>query len=243
MPAYGDIDTAKAGILYGLDNQIEGVWASKLVAGIEFGRPVFGYAGDSTNLYTFKNDVGKIVFDADFVSLNEIIITVNGVDTSTVAFDTDHDTTMDLVLAAINALADVEAVLDADDSNNRTFYILEKGVTAVVAEAITLGASQATGVITYTTAQIFVGMSILTQNDSGLYEQYDAVNVLVKGYAYGDSTTVAAANIAAYVGTDGKFANTGVEIGARFRSNLSSAGLVLVEVEGQKELGVSALFA
>ena len=145
MPEYNDIDNARAGLLYGLDNQIEGGWASQPVAGIEFGRPVFGYAGDSVKLYDFKNDVGKIVFDVDFVTGNSIIITVNTVPTAAVPFNADHDTTMDDVLNAINALTDVEAVLDSTDANNRTFYILQKGVTAVVLEAVTGGAGQAAG--------------------------------------------------------------------------------------------------
>lgn len=243
MPAYGNIDTARAGLLYGLDNQIEGGWASTPVLGIEFGRPVFSYVGDTVSLYTYKADTGKIVFDADFVTSNSILITVNGVAADAVVFATDHDTTAALVLAAINAIPNVEAVLDSTDATNRTYYILEKGVTAVVLEAVTLGATQADGTITYTTAQVFVGMAVKTQNASGLYEQYDAVNVLVKGYCYGNASTATAANLKAYVGSTGLWANAGVEIGARFRSNLSAAGLVLVEVEGQKELGVAALFA
>ncbi|MCK4818384.1 hypothetical protein KA005_21620, partial [bacterium] len=63
-----------------------------------------------------------------------------------------------------------------------------------------------------------------------------------RGYAWGNSSTIAAANIKSYVGTDGLLANAGVEIGARFRSNLSAAGLALVQMEGSKELGVAALF-
>lgn len=243
MPAYGEIDKTRPGTLYGLDNQIEGGWAAVPVAGIEFGVPVFSYAGDSVNLYTFKNDVGKIVFDADFVTGNTIIITVNGVDTSAVVFVANHNTTIDLVLAAINALSNVEAVLDPDDFDNRTFYILEKGVEAVVSASVTLGGSQASGTITYTTAQIFVGMTVQTQNSFGLYKQFDAVNVLVNGSAYGSCSTPGAANIKAHVDVAGTFANVGIEIGARFRSNLSTAGLILVKVDGQKELGVSALFA
>lgn len=243
MSAYDYIDQASAGLLYGLDNNVEGGWACKPSAGIEFGYPVFGYAGDGKDLYSFKKDVGKIVFDADFVASNSIVITVNGVDTAAVVFDTDHDTTMNLVLAAINALTGVEAVLDATDTDNRTFYILVKGETAVVSEAVTGGAGQASGTITYTTGQIFIGMAIQTQNSPGLYEQYDAVNVLVRGYCWADCGTAAQSNLVSYVADTGKVANAGVEIGARFRfSNLTAAGLIVVEVEGRKELGVASLF-
>jgi len=243
MSAYDYIDTARAGLLSDLDNQIEGGWAAKPAAGIEFGYPVFGYVGDKVSAYTYLNDVGKIVFDADFEASNSIIITVNTVDTTPVVYATSHDNTMDLVLAAINALDGVEAVLDADDTDNRTFYILVKGATAAVAEAVTGGSGQPDGTITYTTGQVYIGMAVMTQNSAGLYEQYDAVNVLVKGKVWAQSNTAAAANMPAYVASNGKVANAGGATTAKFRSNLAAAGLALVETDGQVQLGVAGLFA
>jgi len=244
MSAYDYIDTARAGLLSDLDNQIEGGWAAKPAAGIEFGYPVFGYVGDKVSAYTyFGNDVSKLVFDADFVASNSIVITVNTVSAGAVVYATSHDNTMDLVLAALNAMTGVEAVLDATDTDNRTFFILTKGVTCVVTEAVTGGASQPDGTITQESGQVYLGMAVMTQNSAGLYEQYDAVNVLVKGKVWAQCSTAAAANMLAYVGAAGKMANSGGATTAKFRSDLAAAGLVLVETNGQVVLGSAALFA
>lgn len=241
MAAYDYIDEAVAGLLYGLDNQIEGGWAAK--EEIEFGRPVFGYAGDEKSLYNFYNDVGKIVWDADFITGNLIDITVNTVSVAQVPFNTDHDTTMDDIVSAVSALSGVECILDPDDVNNRTIYVRVKGVTAALTEDVTGGASQASGTITYTTGQTYVGVSVKTQNAPGVYEQYDAVNVLARGTVYADCSTAAKANQDALVGVDSKFANSGLSVNARFRSTISTAGLVIVESNGQTDLGVADLFA
>jgi hypothetical protein len=237
------MDEATAGLLDGLDNQIDGRFAAKGADGIEFGYPVFGYEGDPEDAYQFFQDVDKIVFDADFVTGNTINGVVNGVAYAEVTFDTDHDTTVAALVSAIAALSGVEAVLDSEDTDSRTIIVRTKGATCVATSVVTNGASQAVATITSDTGQIFLGMAVKTQNSSGLYEQYDAVNVLVGGRVWGQCSTAAQANLGAYVGTDGKLANTGDSLGITFRSNLSAAGLVIVEMRGKQALGLSAKFA
>lgn len=243
MSAYDYIDQARPGLLYGIDNLVEGGWACKPSAGIEFGYPVFTYVGDEKDLYTFKNDTGTFVLDADLITANVVNITVNGTAMAAVTFDTDHDTTMGLIVSALNDMTGVEAVLDPADTNSRTIQILIKGETAVITGAVTLGASQAGVTVTYTTAQVYVGIAVMTQNSAGLYEQYDAVNVLVEGYCWVQCGTVAAANLSGYVATTGLAANAGTAINLIFRSNLAAAGYVLAQTTGMKELGVAAKFA
>lgn len=241
MSAYDEIDAGKAGLLVGIDHDIDSGAAAQ-AAGIEFGYPVFGYLGDSVNLYSFKKDVDKVVFDADFVSLNSIAFTVNGVAADAVVFDTDHDTTAALVVAALNAMDGVEAVLDTADTDNRTFLVRTKGTVATVTAVVTLGASQATATITSTTGMVFLGVAKSEQNDAGLYEQYDSVNSVITGKLYGECGTSALANAKAYVADTGKFANAGVEIPVRFKSNVVSSGIAIVEVQGQLSLGEAEKF-
>lgn len=94
-------------------------------------------------------NVSTLVFDADFVASNSIVITVNGEATAAVVYATSHDNTMNLVLAAIRGLSTVaSATLDSTDSDNRTFIIKVIDAPAVVTEAITGGSSQATGTAT-----------------------------------------------------------------------------------------------
>ncbi len=253
MGDYDVMDEAIAGLKYGIDSRIEGGWACAESDGISFGMPVFGYIGDEEYAYNYHLDVGKIVFDADFVTLNEIVINVNGEDAATVTYATSHDNTMNLLVAAVSALDGVECVLDADDGDNRTLLIQVKGDDAVVTETVTLGGSQPTGTITYGSSQVYLGMSMFVQKSAAtsdgeaMYDQFDAVNVIVEGWVYANSVGTCKANNEAYVyataGDDfGKLSSAGEEIAARFRSNAISGALVRVFTDGQKEMAYAGLF-
>ena len=253
MGAYDVMDSGIAGLADGLCPKIEGRWICKDSNGIRFGKPVFGYVGDEVSAYNFYNDVGKIVFDGDFVASNSIVITVNGVAADAVVFATDHDTTAALVVAAVEALTGVECVLDSADANNRTFLIRTKGATAVVAEAITGGAGQATGTITYGSGQVFVGVAMFSQRQPDLdtseftgYELNDMVNVVIEGRLLVPVTATVEAQNEAYIdnsGTDiGTWSNAGVEVDARYRENAVSGGLASLYVYGQKEMTYASSF-
>lgn len=242
MSAYGDMDQAIGGLKIGIDSRVESMAAQE---NIIFGMPVFGYEGDGGKCWQFKNDVGKIAFDGDFVASNVITITVNGVAAADVTFATDHDTTAGLVLAAIQALTGVEAALDTADTNNRTFLIRVKGQTAVVAEAITGGAGQVTGTITYGSGQVFLGVAMFTQKMpySGVaaYNQYDAVNVMVDGWIWGITGAAVNGNDVPYVITTagahlGKFGASGEALTGYYTDDVSAAGLAPLRVMGQEPM-------
>ena len=113
MGQYGNIERAFAGMPaehYQFNEQKRTRKAQDI---INFGDPVFGYLGDEVRGYNYYLDTAKLVFDADFVSLNEIVITVNGVAAATVTFTTDHDTTAALVVDAIKAIT-----ITDNNSNN-----------------------------------------------------------------------------------------------------------------------------
>ena len=253
MGAYDTLEKAIKGLIYGIIKRIEGGWVVADSNGIRFGAPVFGYVGDENKAYNFYNDTGKLVFDGDFVTSNVITITVNGEDAADVTFDTNHDTTAALVVAAVAALDGVECVLDPADTNNRTFLIRTKGATAVVAEAITGGGGQATGTATYGSGQVFVGVSCFTQKQPELgvsefvgYAQYDSVNVMADGELWVEVGDDVEAQNEAYVdnaGADaGEWSNAGVEVNARYRSNALDGGLARLYVYGQKEMTYASSF-
>jgi len=233
--AYGYIDEGIQGLYDQLDVDIQGRW----VAGeeIEFGEAVFTNTGEDNIVYAYKNDVGVIAFDADFVSGNVITITVNGVATSPVTFATDHDTTAAAVASAINALDGVSCVLDPADTDNRTFLIQVKGQNAEVSEEVTGGASQATGTITYDSSQVFVGISTFFQNSVGVYQEFDPINVLSRGLIWVRPTAVTNANKRVFVVTTagttlGSFGTAGYEINATYRRNADANALGQIEVFG-----------
>lgn len=204
MSAYDTIDAPVAGMIEGTQSRI----ISKRIgdsAGIPFGIPVFGYIGDSglgtardDNVHRYKNDSGIITFDADFEASNSIIITVNGTAVTAVVFDTDHDTTMALVVAQIEAeITGCNAT--SSGVNNRILTIDIDGTEMTVAEAITGGGSQPTGTVTYTTRMVFIGFTVFTQLEAAgrteldgtvisaadaQYDYRDSANIMVDGEIY-----------------------------------------------------------
>lgn len=250
MGAYDNIDQAIEGLQYGLlqNNRIEGGWVATQEDGIEFGRPVFGYVDDELNLYNFLLDVGKLVFDGDFVTGNSIDITVNGVAAATVPFNSTHNITAGDVVTAISALTGVKCILDPADGTNRTFLIQTKGFTALVTEDVTGGAGQASGTITYFSSQVFVGVSIFVQNSPGLYEQYDAVNVMADGELWVKPTLAIEAQEDAYVDNESTdistFTNStvGVLVNAKYRSSGAADALVRLFVHGQTDMTYAGTF-
>jgi len=252
MGAYNSLDTAIAGLKIGVDmSRVEGVW--KAAETILFGAPVFGYAGDSINAYNVKQDIATITLDADLVTSNVIttIITIDGVAQAAVAttFITDHDTTMTAHGDALEAAFDGLAVTYTDVSTNRVFTLTYKGVNmSLVASAVTAGGGQAGVVIAYDNGQVFLGIALFTQvaarvDSVGYYVENDSLNVLTRGQIWVNASAAVNANTAAYVIWDGTSANqktfTGTstnnyDVNCRFRKTTTVAGLVLVEVNGQK---------
>jgi hypothetical protein len=233
---YSQQENAVAGLLHGKALVVDAFLAAE---DIEFGRPIFSYPGEK-NAYGYYNDMSKLVFDGDFVTANTIDITVNSVAASTVTFTTDHDTTAGLVVDAVAALTGVECVLDTDDATNRTFLIRTKGATAVVTEDVLLGAGQVSGTITYTSAQVYVGLSLRTlklYSENAKYLATKEVNVLERGKCYCETNVAVKENLPAYVdiaGVDiGKINITGTAINAVVRSTVTAAGIAILETNGQ----------
>ena len=94
----------------------------------------------------------KIVFDANFVTGNEIDITINGDDLDTINFTASNDDTLDLIAAAILSHADVglvNVVEDLTGSGNRVLTVLPKtNQTLTFNISVTGGLSQPTDTIT-----------------------------------------------------------------------------------------------
>lgn len=255
MGQYNNIDQAIPGM------EAEGIQHNKSVRSraaqqtIQYGKPVFGYLGEPNKVYNYKLDVGKIVWDADFVTGNTVEVTVNGETTGLVPFNTDHDTTMNDVLAAVTALTvtdselgdvGVDAALDPDDVNNRTLYIRAVGVDVTVTEDVQSGASQATGTITYQTDQVYLGIALMSQRavnrqNESEYEQYSSVAIVEKGLVYafvnGDPVSEDEAFIDNAGGDKGNFSSSGDAVNCVFRSNkytntTTSDDIAVVESRG-----------
>jgi hypothetical protein len=246
MAAYDVIDTSRQGLEEGLLGTKEGGWICQESGGIEFGMPVFGYVNDREGLYNYYNDTAKVAFDADFVASNTINGTVNGVAIAEVTFTSTHVNTMNLLIAAYEALTGVRAELDTTDGTSRTLLIQVKGGANVTTSVVTNGASQAVATITYASSQVYVGISLFNQKYPGEYEQYDAVNVMTRGKVWCPVLATVKSNDEAYIDIAGAelgyFSSAGVEVNARFRSDATTGNLALLETNGQTEMTYSDIF-
>lgn len=262
MADYGNIDTAMAGMI------AEGIEGKRSIKdgvvqdsnGIQFGAPVMAYLGDvNKEVYPMILDTAKVVFDADFDGTDALSITVNGVESATVTYATSHANTMNLLVAALQALTGV-TVYEADateDANNRTLYIRTKGATCTV--SVTEKVATIPGsTITYETDQVFLGIAMHTQKNlstanTALYEQYEMANILEYGTIYALSTGTIQALQALYMSVTAgatlgrQTATAGKTVGTVAKADntvvQTSTTITKIEVHGQYKLYAERAFA
>jgi hypothetical protein len=254
MTQYNDPTAKIAGFKQSIDSDDKTRQVAE-TAGIPYGLPVFSYAGDELKVYRYHQNVGVITFDIDFVASNSIVITVDGTAVTAVVYATSHDNTMDLLKAQIEADIAGATVTLTDATNNRELTItIEDDNDRVVAEAVTGGASQPTGTITYSSSMIFDGFSRFEQQGQAqISDMASPANVIVAGTSklekgdtmavmiHGDITVSVADAVVdksqAYVVKTG--ANQGlvtddttqaVLTGATITENTSAAGLADVRI-------------
>lgn len=127
--------------------------------------------------HEFEVDALKatITFAGDLVTSNVINGMVNGVAISPVTFITDHDATMDLIVAALEALTtQVSSVELTDSTDNRqiTVYALDEEAAFVLsAWLVTAGAGQTTATLATDTNDVYLGQPVQL-TDVGLIEPY-----------------------------------------------------------------------
>lgn len=205
-------------------------------AEVLFGRGLGANPGELDLVHHPIVDETALLFDADFVTSNVVTITVNGIATAAVPFNTDHATTSADVLAAILGLAPVTSASISDPGTDREFTIETSGVAIVVTETVTGGAGQATGTATNAINDIFRGIALHTHRETGKYAKDDAVSVLRQGMAVVETSGAVTADDAAFVdiaGGIGKFTKTSSNNLATkgfFRSTTTGAGLAKLEL-------------
>lgn len=112
-----------------------------------------------------------ITFSADLVISNTINGRVNGVAIAQVTFSTDHDTTMDLIVAALEALDAVDSCVLTDASNNRqiTVYAADQESVFFLSDwVVAAGGSQATVTLAHDTNDVHLGQPVVLTSDGKL---------------------------------------------------------------------------
>lgn len=163
---------------------------------IPVGRGVVHLAQEGMMVRLPAQNLATIVFDADLVTSNEIDGEINGVAIATVTFTSDHDATMALIAAAIEA-ADSDVTATVGGANNRTLTVTSvAGSVALVSDwVVTLGSSQAGVTETNTSSDAFYGVAMRSQSKENLYGNTgsagaapyyagEAVSMLTKGRIY-----------------------------------------------------------
>lgn len=133
----------------------------------------------------------KVVFDANLITDNSVNITINGDDLGDVAFDTDHDPTMNAIITALKLLDVVEdAILDPSDTDNRTILIFGQDLdNSTSSFTVTGGVSQADDTVTAGTAKILSedGDSLFTLSAKNQGAEYNNLVIEISDASNGDS--------------------------------------------------------
>jgi len=188
MSMYGNISQLSAGNLFGA--QIGAVTESFVARElIKFGMCAFGYKGDPDSAMNIHIDKVVMTYDIDFTAGNAVTInfTVNGLVMAEQAFLTDHDTTMQLMLVALQALNSEWQV----SVTGRVFTIITPGETTSASTVVT-GSTPPVGtpVLSQSAEMVVLGPVVKAQkaptatllSDEG-YEDGEALEALVDGYA------------------------------------------------------------
>jgi len=234
MTAYADMSPGVAGLIV---TQYPKIDSGIVQESMTPGTPVFGYTNSGKKIWKLKADVSKLVFSGDLGASNSTVITVNGVAAAAVVYATSHIATMTAILGAINAVAGSEAVLDTDDTNNRTILIRTKGVTATCSGAVTGGSAVTITPTNGLYGQKFVGVLGLrhnvptSQGGSGSFVQYEAAPVVYDA----DLWALAGAGVdsleKAFVSVStGVFATSGQSVGVTVEISRNSDGVAMVRV-------------
>ena len=253
MAAYGYMDAVMAGL-------VEGVGDARttdpviLKAAVGFGKPLFGYQGDSVaNAFGYLADTAKISIATDLVTSNSSIVTVNGVASAAVVFASPHAATMTALIAAIKAIPvstanpyGVEAVLDPADTNGRTILVRTKGVANTTTWAITGGTPPVINASTYASGQVFLGIHRFKHVDTTSHPAVgDCADVVRIGTIWAVANSGPKKYGAGYVASTGVMANSGAAISTvKFASNyqsVNSVGLAKVEVLGSTPMTYGAI--
>jgi len=113
--------------------------------------------------YTFAvlpNQDSKVIFDADFVTANSIVFTINGTAVTAVPFDTDQATTMAALETQIEAdIANSVVTIDPLDTTSRTLLITVDGYPANTVSVVVTGGASQPG------STIYTGHSLITEQN------------------------------------------------------------------------------
>jgi hypothetical protein len=184
---YDEPQRAIAGQKFGTQDVTETYNAGEA---IDPGDPCFGMKGDENLVYKAHINAVTLTASADLVAENSLATTVNGVALPAVAFDTDTQKTLGLVVQGIN--------LNDDLSERGINAFVIEGVNAISIEGpginidatieVTGGASQATFASAANTDMVFVGVvrheELSYREGTGYYPANTEVNVQTRGEIY-----------------------------------------------------------
>lgn len=205
---------------------------------LPFGRGVAGFTGGDDLVHLPCVDKAVLQLNGDLVTSNSVAvsITIDGVATAldAIVYATSHVNTMGLIRTALLAVSGISNVT-ISDANNRTITVWSYGKKiSAFTVTVTLGAGQASGTATLSNSGTFRGITVHQHKEGGLYYAKDAVNVLIQGPIWVDTSVAVNRDEAVYMdlaGAIGKFTNVSTNnlaTGGYFMDTLAAAGLARV---------------
>lgn len=200
-----EMDVGQEGLISSTQTKV--IKTRAAIQDIEFGRGVVIGTEGGTNVKNIFKSKASLLFDADFVTGNTIDLKVNDVSITQVPFNTDHATTFADLIAAIDALDGVSAVAGV---GREVIITIDDALSNITVSDVLVqgGASQAGSTITYSSVDVFEGISVLrfqtpsTIGGSDKYKNKDAVDVLTRGTIWVKAVATVAYGDAVYVYND-----------------------------------------
>jgi hypothetical protein len=107
----------------------------------------------------------KVVFDADFVTSNSIVFTINGTAVTAVPYNTSHSQTMTDIKTQIESdITNSAVTIESFDGDTRTLTIKVDGKAPTASVVVTGGASQPTASITNSSTKTVMSADYVASN-------------------------------------------------------------------------------
>jgi hypothetical protein len=209
---------------------------------IEFGAALSSEAADAIFARMPVVNANAIDFSVDLITANVFNATIDSIALSPITFTTDHATTMNAIVTAIET--QVATVSAEKTSSNEITVTKDSGAALVISgAAVTGGASQPTTTVTASTSDVFRGVALHTHKESvgigsaavARYAEREMVSVLKDGQVWVNTSVAVAVDDTVYALKDGtgRFTNSNsgtLATGAKFKSSTTGAGLAKIQL-------------
>lgn len=225
MNLYGNLADEKAipGMLYGMNPKT--IVSMPAKENINFGKAVFINGAKNALLNGKHNNKATIDLSAYTTASKDIVLTINGVETSVTTTATIATDVASLVSDINDDVPNVTAVAGTSGDAGKIFLTSDNDSELDI-ELIYDGSDVTSSKVTETTQAVYAGVAVFHQSSfissRGYYIPTEAVNVMEKGYIWAVLANAVTPSVeaSAYVTSDGTFTteSSGNTLVGKFKS-------------------------